>query len=371
MIGAQLGCAPIRVIIGHINLLELLVQRKLTLSLLSVILVAILAACGLGKAEATPTPVPTETPIPTATFTATPSTPLAILVMPADLDQNMYDLYQSTVYDLAQQAGFRFQVRNTLSESDLEPALRVVIALPPDPGPGIAALAAAAPQTQFLAINVPNLTAGGNVSVLTNNVPNDIVAFVAGYIGALITEDYRIGMIYPDGNADALNALDAYTNGKAYYCGICTMYHYYQDEYGKSIDFPQSIAIAADVPPENYGGYAVYLIQRRKVNFIYVYPDIATPDLLAYIGSSGAVQVGTTPQGGIPLYWAASVSPDIVGAIQGAWPNLIAGQGGQAVQSPLKLTDVDSSLLSPAKQAQAEQVLAGLLSGQISPHGVP
>jgi hypothetical protein len=35
------------------------------------------------------------------------------------------------------------------------------------------------------------------------------------------------------------------------------------------------------------------------------------------------------------------------------------------------LTDVDSSLLSPAKQAQAEQVLAGLLAGQISPHGVP
>jgi hypothetical protein len=365
MIGAQLGCAPIRVIIGHITLLELLVQRKLTLSLLSLILIAILAACGLGTVEATPTPIPTETPIPTATFTATPSTPLAILVMPADLDQSMYDLYQSTVYDLAQQAGFRFQVRNTLSESDLEPALRVVIALPPDPGPGIAALAAAAPQTQFLAINIPNLTAGGNVSVLTNNVPNDIVAFVAGYIGALITEDYRIGMIYPDGNADALSALDAYTNGKTYFCGICQPYYYLP------YNFPQSIPIPATEAPENYGGYAVYLIQQRKVNFIYVYPDVATPELLAYIGSSGAVQVGTTPQGGIPLYWAASISPDIIGAIQAAWPNLVAGQGGQTVQSPMKLTDVDSSLLSPAKQAQAEQVLAGLLAGQISPHGVP
>lgn len=340
-------------------------QRKLTLSLLSLIFIATLAACGLGTAEATPTPIPTETPIPTATFTATPSTPLAILVMPADLDQSMYDLYQSTVYDLAQQAGFRFQVRNTLSESDLDPTLRVVIALPPDPGPGIAALAAAAPQTQFLAINIPNLTAGGNVSVLTNNVQNDIVAFVAGYIGALITEDYRIGMIYPDGNADALNALDAYTNGKTYFCGICQPYYYLP------YDFPQSIAIPDTEPPENYGGYAVYLIQQRKVNFIYVYPDIATPDLLAYIGSSGGVQVGTAPQGGIPLYWAASISPDIVGAIQAAWPNLVAGQGGQAVQSPLKLTDVDSSLLSPAKQDQAEQVLAGLLAGQISPHGVP
>jgi hypothetical protein len=341
------------------------VRRSLTFPLLLLILISVLVGCGRSVPDATPTPIPADTPIPTATFTATPSTPLAILVMPADLDPTMYDLYQSTVYDLAQQAGFRFQVRNTLSEQDLEPTLRVVIALPPDPGPGIAALAAAAPQTQFLAINIPGLTAGGNISVLANNVQTDIIAFMAGYIGALITDDYRIGMIYPDGNADALSALEAYTNGKTYYCGICRPYYYLP------YDFPQSIPIPTTEPPENYGGYAVYLIQQRKVNFIFVYPDIATSDLLAYIGSSGAVQVGSSPQGSLPLYWAASLSPDTIGAIQAAWPNLVAGQGGQTVQSLLKITDVDPSLLSPAKQADAEQVLAGLLAGQISPHGVP
>jgi hypothetical protein len=177
-------------------------------------------------------------------------------------------------------------------------------------------------------------------------------------------------MIYPEGNADALSALDAYTNGKIYFCGTCQKYYLYQDEYGATIDFPQSIQIPASEPPENYGGYAVYLIQRRKVNFIYVYPDIATPELLAYIGSSGAVQVGGVPQGGVPLYWAASLSPDTVGAIQAAWGNLIAGQGGQAVQAPLTLTNVDPNLLSPGKQAQAEQVLQDLQAGRISPHGV-
>jgi len=277
------------------------------------------------------------------------------------MDPAMYDLYQTTVYDLAQQAGFRFQVRNTLSESDLEPALRVVIALPPDPGPGLAALAAAAPQTQFLAINIPDLAAGGNVSVLANNIQTDVVAFMAGYIGAMIMDDYRIGMIYPDGNAEALRALDAYTNGKVYYCGICQRYYYLP------YDFPQSIPVPTTEPPENYGGYAVYLIQQREVDFIYVYPDLATPELLAYIGSAGAVQVGSSPQGGIPLYWAASLSSDTISAIQTAWPNLIAGQGGQAVQSPLGLVDVDPTLLSPAKQAEAEQVLADLLAGRISP----
>lgn len=339
-------------------------QRILTLSLFSLLFIAILVACGQST-PVVPTAIPSETPIPTATFTATPSTPLAILVMPADLDPALYELYQSTVYDLAQQSGYRFQVRNSLTEADLDPTLRLVIALPPDPGPGIAALAAAAPQTQFLAINIPGLTAGGNINVLANNVQTDIVAFMAGYIGALITEDYRIGMIYPDGNADALSALDAYTNGKAYACGTCQRFYYLP------YDFPQSIPIPPTEPPENYGGYAVYLIQQREVDFIYVYPDIATPELLDYIGSSGAVQVGSSPQGSPPLYWAASIAPDTVGAIQASWANLTAGQGGQSVQSPLKVTDVDPDLLSPAKQAQAEQVLAELQAGRISPHGVP
>ena len=172
-------------------------------------------------------------------------------------------------------------------------------------------------------------------------------------------------MIYPDGNAEALRALEAYTNGKTYSCGICRPYYYLP------YDFPQSIPIPDTEPPENYGGYAVYLIQQREVDFIYVYPDIAIPELLAYIGSSGAVQVGSAAQGTIPLYWAASLSPDTIGAIQAAWPNLVNGQGGQSVQSPLALTDVDPSLFSPGKQAQAEQVLADLLAGRISPYNVP
>lgn len=340
-------------------------QRTLSLSFLGLMLIAILAACGPSAPDVTLTPIPTDTPIPTPTFTATPSTPLAILVLPADMDQAMSDLYQTTVYDLAQQAGFRFQVRNTFSELDLEPALRVLVTLPPDPGPGIAALAAAAPQTQFLAINIPGIAAGGNVSVLANTVQTNVIAFMAGYIGAMITDDYRIGMIYPDGNAEALSALEAYTNGKAYFCGICRPYYYLP------YDFPQSIPIPVEEPPENYGGYAVYLIQQREVDFIYAYPDIATPELLAYIGSSGAMQVGSVPQGGIPLYWTASLSSDTIGAIQAAWPNLIAGQGGQAVQSPLRLADVDPNLLGPGKQALAEQVLVDLLAGRISPHSVP
>jgi len=341
------------------------VQRNLLLTVLCLTLLVAISGCRSNDPEPTPSPVPTETPVPVATPTATPSTPLAILVLPSDMDPETYDLYQRTVYDLAQASGYRFQLRNTLSESDLEPTLGIVIAFGPDPGPGIAVLASVAPQTQFLAINIPDVSAGGNVSVLARSIPTDTVAFMAGYIGAMITEDFHIGMVLPKDNPEALRALEAYTNGMAYFCGICRGYYYLP------YTFPQWIEIPAEEDPASYGGYPVYLIQQRETDFIYLYPDIASPELLAYVGSLGAVQAGSAPQGGVPLYWAASLKSDLVGAMQEAWPNLVAGQGGQEIQAPLTFGDVDPTLLTPGKQLQAEQVLDDLLAGRISPYNVP
>ena len=84
--------------------------------------------------------------------------PLAILVLPADMAQKDKDSYQTLIYNLTQANGMRFQVLNSLTANDLAlagPALKVVIAFPPDPG--LAALTAAAPGVQFLAVGIPNL----------------------------------------------------------------------------------------------------------------------------------------------------------------------------------------------------------------------
>src|SRR3990172_6244929 len=107
-----------------------------------------LSACGgSGESSATATQLATETPIILPTLTGTPTIPLAILVLPADLPTETSNLYQKTVYDLAQSAVYRFQVRNSLTPADVsEPGLKIVVALPPDPG--VAALAASAQQAQ-------------------------------------------------------------------------------------------------------------------------------------------------------------------------------------------------------------------------------
>jgi hypothetical protein len=333
---------------------------RLRFVLLVIVVSIVLGACGTNEPVPTSTPVPTDTPLSPPTLTATPTVPLAILVLPANLDTEISNLYQKTVYDLAQASGLRFQVRNSLSATDVvEPGLQIVIALPPDPG--ITSLAAAAPNVQFLAINLPDVAVGGNVSVLGGNSQSDIAAFLAGYTAALLTDDYRVGMLLPRDNNDAIRAFNAFANGRRFYCGLCRPFYYLPWE------FPQYLDISAEEDKDNYDAYADILILQYKVGTIYIHADIYTADLVNYIGTTGVYMIGTVSPEERPAGWVMTIQPDVIKAIQNAWPQLVAGQGGITVQSPLGLSDIDPSLLSPGKQRIVQQTLDDLQAGFILP----
>lgn len=341
-------------------------MRKNIYSIVSLLLV-ILTACGGTEPSSTPTPVPTNTPIIPPTLTATPTIPLAVLVLPADLDPETSNLYQTTVYDLTQASGYRFQVRNAISEADLaEPGLKIVIALPPDPG--IASLAVAAPQVQFLSINIPGIVAGGNISALGGESQTDIAAFLAGYTSALLTDDYRIGMIMPKGSAGAQQAATTFRNGMIYHCGLCRPIFFPSFCLVENLQscYPQYVEIPTEEDPARYGPYADYLILQREVDTIFVHPDVANTDLLTYIGTTGALLIGTSTPQEQPGGWVMTIQPDVIKAIQSAWPQLVAGQGGVTVQSPLGLSDIDSSLLTPGKELDVREVLEKLQKGLIN-----
>ncbi|GAB4541869.1 MAG: hypothetical protein Fur002_11080 [Anaerolineales bacterium] len=322
---------------------------------------ALLAACGAPATPqaAAPTAVPTHTAAPSATVIPTLSTPLAILVIPADMEKELSDLYQKTVYELAQGSGFRFQVRNTLTAADLsDPTLKIVIALPPDPG--IQTYAATAPNVQFLAVELPNVSAGGNISALASSDQVELPAFLAGYVLSMLVDEYHIGMVIPKDDPNAQRAFYAFDNGKKYYCGLCRTFYF------SEIGYPTYVEIPADEKPARYGGYANVLINDRKVDALYIYPTLADHDFLAYVGTQGVIMVGTTAPEPRPGGWAMSIRPDIVKAIQTAWASLAAGQGGLSVQSPLGITDVDASILTPGKLRLAQKLLDDLLAGRIA-----
>jgi len=314
----------------------------------------------------TPTPTSTAPTIPQSTPSPSPEStavsPLVILILPADMPSDQSGLYQSTVYNLAQQAGMRFQVRNVLTVSDVstEAGLKVVIALPPDPG--LAGLAAAAPQVQFLGVGIPGLTAAANLSLVgSSGKPVAQQAFLAGYIAAMLSPDYRVGILTQADNPSGLTAEAAFINGVHFYCGLCN------PAFAPFYGYPLHIEIPSDAPEGQYPAYADGLA-RYMVEVAYVYPEIATPDLLDYLSQKGIMIISESmPFEELPAEWVVSIQPEVISAIQTIFPNLAAGKGGQNLSTPLLLTDINPDLLTEGKQRLVEEVLSDLQAGFIDP----
>jgi hypothetical protein len=328
--------------------------------ILTLVSFLILSACGT---KTTPTLEPTATVTFAPEPTSTPAKPMAMLLIPADMPESLSQLYQKTVYDLAQQSGLRFQVRNTLAPAELDPSLRVVVAFPPDPG--LAALAAAAPETQFLAVNIPGVTAGGNISTIGGSGDNpDIPAFLAGYIAAMLASDYRIGMVGQKDSSTSDIAAQAYANGREFYCGLCNPVAPPWYEY------PIVVKMPADVAEGEANAYADAL-NDRMVQVAYIFPGVQIPSQLNYISSLGMWMIGENPPPEeARAGWVATIQPDWIAAVQSAWSDITAGNGGKSHPSPLTLADINPDLLSEGRQRLAQQMLEDLLAGRVGT-GVP
>jgi hypothetical protein len=326
------------------------------------LLLLLLTACSGGQTPApavTDTASPTATSVPTAAVPPTLGTPLAILVVPADYNEEISNAYQKTVYDLAQSVGMRFQVWNTLTPAGLDLAARVVVVLHDDPG--LSALAAAAPQTQFLAVGVPGIAPGGNVSVLgAENINVEQQAFMAGYIGAMVTEDYRTGVMLRKGSPDAEKIKTAFRVGQEYFCGLCNPF------LGPFEDYPVSVEVPEDAKPNEYGAYADALLRGPRAETLFFQPGLGIPELYDYLNTVGVFMIGTESPAKRYPGWVVTLQPNYLEAIKPAFLELVAGQGGKSFPSPMRLTDANEDVFGAGKQRLAQETLQNLLGGFIS-----
>ena len=166
--------------------------------------------------------------------------------------------------------------------------------------------------------------------MLGSNSQSDVAAFLAGYTAALTTDDYRIGMMMPKDNPDAMRALNAYANGMKYYCGICRPVYFF------AWAFPQYVEIPAEEDQDQLRCLRRYFdpAVQGAARFIFI-RILSSPDLATYIGTTGTSMIGTITPEQRPAGWVMTIQPDIIKAIQNAWPDLVSGKGGITVQSPL------------------------------------
>jgi hypothetical protein len=265
---------------------------------------------------------------------------------------------QNVLGELAAQDSLTFETRTELAALEFSSGVRLVVAMPPDSG--IVNLAAANPQVQFLAVGIPGIQAVSNLSVIGSEGERpDQQAFLAGYLAAVITKDWRAGVISRGDIVEGKAARLGFTNGVIFYCGLC------RPAYPPFVQYPQYVELTAGASQVEQQAAADILIQ-NAVKTVYVFPGTGDETLLEYLAQAGVdlIGSGTAPET-LRSHWVASIRVDEASAIRQIWPRLMGGEKSIQLNVPLVLADQNPALFSTGRQHLVEKMLADLLAGFI------
>jgi hypothetical protein len=310
-----------------------------------------LTACSQvgGTTESTAAP----SAIPLATQTSTPWPGTALFYASPESDPQLAAEARQILQSYASGQQLIFEELATLPVENITPQTELILLI--GPHEGLAELAAAAPQARIIAIGAGQQVEAANLQLLTLSTKADEqAAFITGYIAALSTEDWRIGLIY---TVESAHLAEAFIAGMKFFCGSC------KPVAPPYVVYPQ-IEHIADV--QNWQP-AADLLFSQFVRTVYLTPELETPAIHEYFFNRDLLLVGSRlsdPR--ISEGWLASVAADSLSTLRQQLPQALAGLPLDGNASPLTLTEINPSYLSDARLRNVQQVIDDLLAGFIA-----
>jgi len=296
---------------------------------------------------------------PTPTSTTAP--PRLVLWAGPEVDQALFAMIQPVASQYAADSGFVFEHRQGLTVEMGQINLRVVIVLPPAPGLNDMVLNLA--ETRFVAVGIDGLPQTANLTVINAGGKQETFqGFTAGYIAAMQTKEWRVGIISRADEAGRLY-LESFLNGVIYFCGFCNPIYppyweyplYYEVEPGANEIIWQK---AADD------------LIGQGVTTIHVAPGVGDERLISYLAERGVLLVGTSaPPEGAGSNWIASVELDILTSLREAMDTAVGGGVMGQVITPLKITNVNLNNFRQGRLAHLDLIIEQLEEGVIDPVG--
>ncbi len=311
--------------------------------------------------EVTPSQEPTRTP-PPATATTLPAVGAFLAAPEADAD--LVGHIKPQVSAWVREEGYRFQSLQSLSMQDLESELHsVVVAVSPQPN--IASLAQASPQTRFLAVGFSDLDTAHNLSVIpAGQELYDQQGFMAGYIAAMVTPDFRTAAIGISDDPAAQQAREGFIVGRKYFCGLCRPDH-------PPWEFPLYVELPRDANAAQWQSTADVMI-KKGIETFYIVPGAGSEELVQFLVDADKLILsdGTHYREEFEDSWIASLDFDLLTSFDEYWPVFVKGDVGQEVPVPLTISAVNPENLSPGRLKNAESILQDLSQGWITPSEV-
>ena len=261
------------------------------------------------------------------------------------------------VIELAEESGLVVESVNQISEEDIRNDVSLIFFFEDDPG--IEYFASRFKEIQFIAVGIPNITTDSNISIIgESGLRKDQQAFVAGYIAAMVADDWRAGVV-SIGESEEIRAIEeGFLNGARYFCGLC------RPAFPPFYEYPQSTHF--DSNGLSWGSI-IGFIGENKLGVIYLAPTGVfessvsewTPIESAIIGDGPRPQIVPESQ------WMAAVQFTALEGLQTIWNDLLAGKGGFQVQWELQIVEINRDLLSSGREQKALELIDDLASGFI------
>lgn len=304
----------------------------------------------------------TETLIPTATLAPVPTYTLPpnkiLLYIGAGSNPDLAGQLESELAKLAGESGYFLERISDPIESSLQGDVRLVVVLAPFDG--LNNLALSYPQIQFLGVGISDANPSNNLSVVRSALSRpDQQGFIAGYLAAVLTNDWRVGVISRADTPEGKAARNAFIKGVVFFCGLCRPVTppFYQ--------YPLFYDLAGEAGEGEQQASADFLIS-QEVKTVYVFPGSGSNFLLEYLAQNGVNIIGgVTPPETTMNNWIASIQVDLLEAVKVLWTRILNGESGIDLNAPLYITQRNELLFSPGRQLHVDKVLDDLLDGYI------
>lgn len=336
-------------------------KKKQILFLGFVLAVGLMAGCSRGEGQ-TPTPVQSEPAAsPTDIPTETVLPPKLVLVVPPGSDPAQAAAVGPAAAQAAGEFGLAFEQRENLASGGAPENLRMVVAIPPDPG--VAGLASAMPETQFVAVGINGVSPSGNLTVLSGSEgQTDHQGFMAGYMAAMQANEWRVGMVGVSDEAGR-RYQKAFENGAIYYCGFCNPTYPPYNDYPILVEANPGASLVEKQQ-------AADTLLSQSITVVHVDPRAGEPQLWAYLAERGMLLVGDgAPPAGLESVWLASVD---MGPTTGLGETLVRvlqnGAQGE-IGSGLSFTNINPQEVSEGRVKLVNEIYGMLVNEVIDPMG--
>ena len=341
---------------------------KVTTLLIIVLAVIVLSACD-NIAPTLPQPTSTDIVEPTLFESSTPTIPVETQVIEES----------KNIFIHLENAGHFFPDQTALSElssSLMEMGYEVLSSIDlPDADQSFSFALLFEPSNEtmshFQSKNIEHFLVvqeNGNVNFETPSTVFEISPadrlFIAGYLSALISTDWRVGGLLPPISYQNTTAEKVFQNGVVYLCGRCT------PTFGPIVKFPMSALLSN--PEDNESTLQAYKeISTSKINTLYIPSSYLFDDLVILLKQSGVTIVSDAKSGVDQSDWIDYVIVDNLSDL------ILNAMSENVAQEELVITPVEFSVytsvkeLSPGKSNFINDMIQNLQAGFISPYQIP